>query len=38
MTINCLLGLIVTLIAIVIVYGILSLGDNDCDDKTNRMG
>lgn len=38
MTIYSLLGLIVTLIAIVIVYGILVLSDNDYDDKTGRMG
>lgn len=36
MTISSLLGLIATLVAIVIVYGILVF--NDYDDKTDRMG
>ena len=37
MTINGLLGLIVAIAGGGVFYWILSLGDNDCDDKTNRM-
>lgn len=38
MTAKSLLGLIVTIAAAGAFYWFLSLGDNDYDDKTGRMG